>query len=48
MTVAGSSKILLTMQETTHICIPNNHDLTYNFLTSSVFACQMKPEPLSQ
>jgi hypothetical protein len=47
MKIRGSSKTLVPICETTQNCVPDDHNLMHNFLISSVFAGQVKPEPLS-
>jgi hypothetical protein len=47
MNVGGSWKTLVPICETTQNCLPDDHNLTHNSLTSTVVAGQVKPEPLS-
>jgi hypothetical protein len=47
MKVRGSSKAFIPVCETTHNGLPDDQNLVHNFLTSSVFVGQVKPELLS-
>ena len=45
--VRGSSQTFIPVCETTHNGLPDDHNLIHNFLTSSLFVGQVKPELMS-